>query len=254
MEYTVKTLARLTGVTERTLRWYDAVGLLPPLRTTEAGYRIYGPDEVDRLRQILFYRALGLGLEEIKSILTAPSFDRQKALQSHLTALRERREELDGLIRAVEEALLETKGEITMTDKEKFAALQKQIVRENEEKYGAEAREKYGDEAVDASNKAVLGMDGKTAAAWQALDEELRLALEQAVQAGEDPAGEEGQRIAALHARWLSYTVQPYDAARHAGIAQLYVLDERFTAYYDRAVPGCARFLCDAVAAYTAGK
>ena len=254
MEYTVKALARLTGVTERTLRWYDAVGLLPPLRTTEAGYRIYGPDEVDRLRQILFYRALGLSLEEIKSILTAPSFDRQKALQSHLTALRERREELDGLIRAVEEALLETKGEITMTDKEKFAPLQKQIVRENEEKYGAEAREKYGDEAVDASNKAVLGMDGETAAAWQALDGELRLALEQAVRAGEDPAGEEGQRIAALHARWLSYTLQPYDAARHAGIAQLYVLDERFTAYYDRAVPGCAQFLCDAVAAYTAGK
>lgn len=254
MEYTVKALARLTGVTARTLRWYDAVGLLPPLRTTGAGYRIYGPDEVERLRQILFYRALGLGLEEIKSILDRPSFDRQKALQSHLTALRERREELDGLIRAVEEALLETKGEMKMTDKEKFSALKGQIVRENEAKYGPETREKYGDKAVDASNRALLALNEGEMAAWQALDGELRLALEQAVRAGEDPAGEEGRRIAALHAKWLSYTLQPYDPTRHAGIARLYVLDERFTAYYDRAVPGCARFLCDAVAAYTAGK
>lgn len=254
MEYTVKALARLTGVTERTLRWYDAIGLLPPLRTTEAGYRIYGPEQVDRLQQILFYRALGLGLEEIKSILDHPAFDRQAALQSHLTALRERREELDGLIRAVEEALLETKGEITMTDKEKFSALKQQIVAENESKYGAESRKTYGDEAVDAGNRAILAMDGGEMAAWQALDEELRLALEQAVLAGADPAGEEGRHIAALHARWLTHTLRPYDPARHAGIAQLYVLDERFTAYYDRAVPGCARFLCDAVAAYTAGK
>lgn len=254
MEYTVKALARLTGVTARTLRWYDAVGLLPPMRTTEAGYRIYGPDEVERLRQILFYRALGLSLEEIRSILDHPAFDRQAALQSHLTALRERREELDGLIRAVEEALLETKGEIKMTDKEKFSALKRQIVRENEAKYGSEARKTYGDEAVEASNRALLALNEGEMAAWQALDGELRLALEQAVKAGADPAGGEGQRIASLHAKWLGYTLQPYDAARHAGIARLYVMDGRFTACYDRAVPGCARFLADAVAAYTAGK
>lgn len=254
MEYTVKALARLTGVTERTLRWYDAIGLLPPQGTTAAGYRIYGPEQVDRLQQILFYRALGLGLEEIKAILDDPRFDRQEALQSHLTALRERREQLDGLIRAVERTLLETKGEITMTDKEKFSALKQQIVAENESKYGAESRKTYGDEAVDAGNRAILAMDGGKMAAWQALDEELRQALEQAVRTGETPAGEEGQRIAALHAKWLTHTLRPYDAARHAGIARLYVMDERFTAYYDRAVPGCAQFLCDAVAVYTAGK
>lgn len=254
MEYTVNALARLTGVTARTLRWYDAVGLLPPLRTTGAGYRIYGPQQVDRLQQILFYRALGLSLEEIRTILDDPRFDRQAALQSHLRALRGRREELDGLIRTVEQTLLEMKGEITMTDKEKFAALQKQAVKENEAKYGAEAREKYGDEAVDASNQALLDMDREVATAWQELDRELRLALEQAVKAGEDPAGEEGQRIAALHAQWLTQTLRPYDPARHAGIARLYVLDERFTAYYDGRVAGCAQFLCDAVAAYTAGK
>ena len=56
MEYTVKALAELAGVTPRTLRWYDRLGLLKPLRTTEAGYRLYGPPQLDRLQDILFYR------------------------------------------------------------------------------------------------------------------------------------------------------------------------------------------------------
>ena len=251
MEYTVKALAQLSGVTERTLRWYDTVGLLPPLRTTQAGYRIYGPKQVDRLQQILFYRALELSLDEIKTILEQPRFAQQRALQSHLETLRARRAELDGLIQTMERTLLEQKGEITMTDRERFSDLQKQAVKENEEKYGAEIREKYGDETVDASNRANLGMDEDVWNEMKALDEELCQALEQAVQAGEDPAGAEGQRLAALHARWLTYTIPDYNAARHAGIAQLYVMDERFTAYYDGRVPGCAQFLCDAVAVYT---
>ena len=62
MEYTIQQLAKLSGVTRRTLRYYDQIGLLRPARTTEAGYRIYGPSQVDRLQHILFYRALGLEL------------------------------------------------------------------------------------------------------------------------------------------------------------------------------------------------
>ena len=67
------------------------------------------------------------------------------------------------------------------------------------------------------------------------------------VTAGTDPAGEEGKELAALHQRWLTVTGNQYDVQRHRGLAELYVQDERFTAYYDREVPGCARFLRDAV-------
>ena len=84
MEYTVKALADLAGVTPRTLRWYDRIGLLKPLRTTEAGYRLYGPAQLDRLQDILFYRELGLDLASIRTILDDPAFDRPAALQSHL--------------------------------------------------------------------------------------------------------------------------------------------------------------------------
>lgn len=250
MEYTVKALAELSGVTPRTLRWYDSLGLLRPCRTTEAGYRIYGRPEVDRLQQILFYRELGFSLEQIGAVLDAPEFDRQKALQSHLSALKERRERLDGLILTVEQTIREAKGETTMTDREKFAAFQKQAVEKNEKMYGKEVRSKYGDRAVDESNAAFLSMGEEEHADWERLGEEIRFALAAAVRAGEDPAGAEGQRIAALHARWLCFGGRKYDPEKHAGIAELYVSDERFTAYYDREVPGCARFLRDAVESY----
>ena len=73
-------------------------------------------------------------------------------------------------------------------------------------------------------------------------------AAEAAVRAGLSPESEEGKEICALHRRWLTITGNQYDPARHRGIAELYVMDERFTAYYDKRLSGCARFLRDAVA------
>ena len=84
--YTVKELARLTGLTPRTLRYYDSIGLLCPGRGRENDYRLYGSEEVDRLQQILLYRDMGVPLEEIKALLSAPDFDRERALREHLEA------------------------------------------------------------------------------------------------------------------------------------------------------------------------
>ena len=99
MEYSIQVLARLSGTTTRTLRWYDQIGLLKPSRTAESGHRYYGPAEVDRLQDILYYRALGVGLSQIKACLDDPAFDRLAALRSHLAALEAERARLDGLIR-----------------------------------------------------------------------------------------------------------------------------------------------------------
>ena len=254
MEYTVKALAELAGVTPRTLRWYDHQGLLKPLRTTEAGYRIYGPEEVDRLQTILFYRELGLELQAIRTILEDPAFDRQKALQSHLEELEARRERLDGLILTVKNAIIEAKGGNKMSDSQKFEAFKRQIVETNEARYGKEIREKYGNEAVDQSNAKVLSMSSGDHARWQALGDEILSALSAAVQAGEAPAGAEGRRIAELHRQWLSFSWANYTPQAHAGVAQMYVADPRFTAYYDKEQPGCAAFLRDAILAYTAAQ
>ena len=91
MEYTVQKL----GISTRALRYYDEIGILKPARINSSGYRIYGQAEVDRLQQILFYRALGFGLEQIKEIMTAPSFNRAKALKEHRKKLLDKRKQLD---------------------------------------------------------------------------------------------------------------------------------------------------------------
>ena len=251
MEYTVKALAELAGVTPRTLRWYDQTGLLKPLRTTEAGYRLYGPKQLDRLQDILFYRELGLDLASIRTILDDPAFDRQAALQSHLTELKVRRARLDELILTVQRTIDNIKGGTKMTDQEKFEAFKRNAVAAMEAAHGAESRQKYGDAEVDRANACVLALTQEEYEAWKALGGEIHAALAAAVGAGAEPAGPEGQRIAQLHRRWLSYSWEAYTPQAHAGLAELYVSDPRFTAYYDREVPGCAAFLRDAVRAYT---
>ena len=251
MEYTVKALAELAGVTPRTLRWYDQIGLLKPLRTTEAGYRLYGPKQLDRLQDILFYRELGLDLASIRTILDDPAFDRQAALQSHLTELKARRARLDELILTVQRTIDNIKGGTKMTDQEKFEAFKRRVVAANEAAFGQEIRQRYGDEEADRANACVLALTQEEYTAWKALGDEILQALTAAVQAGAAPAGPEGQRIAQLHRRWLSYSWEAYTPQAHAGLAELYVSDPRFTAYYDREVSGCAAFLRDAVRAYT---
>lgn len=251
MEYTVKALADLAGVTPRTLRWYDREGLLKPLRVTEAGYRVYGPREVDRLQDILFYRELGLGLSAIRRILDDPAFHRLTALQSHLAELEDRKRRLERLILTVQKTIDETRGGDIMSDKEKFEGFKRRVVETNESQYGPEIRKKYGDEAVDRANACVLSLTEAEYRQWKELGEEIRTALAQAVRAGEDPAGPEGARLAALHRRWLSYSWESYTPQAHAGLGRLYTADERFTAYYDRDVPGCAAFLQNAILAYT---
>ena len=247
MEYSIQELSRLSGVTTRTLRLYDQIGLLKPSRVAESGYRYYGGAEVDRLQDILYYRALGVGLARIRECLDDPSFDRLAALQSHLAALEAERERLEQLIRSVKNTIGAEERKEIMRDEQKFEAFKKRTVEHNEEAYGAEIRAKYGDDQMDQANAAVMNLTQEQYRAWTGLGREIQARLEAAVRAGLSPEGAAGEEIAALHRRWLTVTGNRYDPARHRGIAELYVADERFTAYYDSQVPGCARFLRDAV-------
>ena len=253
MEYSIQELSRLSGVTTRTLRWYDQIGLLKPSRVAESGYRYYGGAEVDRLQDILFYRALGVELARIKACLDDPAFDRLSALRSHLAALEAERARLDVLIQSVRDTIRYEERKETMSDEQKFEALKQQILTRHETVYGKEAREKYGDEKVDAAQSALRNLTWEQYREWTELEQQIQTRLESAVQAGLPPESEAGQEVAALHRRWLTVTGNPYDPARHRGIVALYVEDPRFMAYYDKAVPGCARFLRDAVTHWVKG-
>ncbi len=250
MEYTVQKLARLAGVSPRTLRFYDQSGLLRPARINSSGYRIYGPAEVSRLQQILCYRELGMGLEEIGKTLTSKDFDELTALAAHLRALEERQAQTARLIETVKKTIEEKKGGAPMTDKEKFEGFKAKLIEENEAKYGKEVREKYGEDTVNASNARMMNLSQEEYDRMQALAGEIGTRLEAAVKNGEDPAGEVGKEIAELHKKWLGYTWGQYSPEAHRGLGDMYVADERFTAYYDKNQPGCAAFLRDAIHAW----
>lgn len=250
MEYTVQKLANLAGISTRTLRYYDEIGILKPARINSSGYRIYGQAEVDRLQLILFYRELDLNLETIKQIITSEAFDKTAALKEHRKQLMAKREQLDLLISNVEKTIEVNEGRSKMSDKEKFEGFKKSMLDDNEKKYGKEIREKYGEDTVNASNQKFMNMTQEEYDKFQRLSQDVLDTLEQAYQTG-DPAGELAQKAADLHRQWLSFTWNSYSKEAHAGLAQMYVDDERFTAYYDKNQPGCAKFLRDAVLIYT---
>lgn len=250
MEYTVQKLAQLAGVSTRTLRYYDEIGLLKPARINSSGYRIYGQIEVDKLQQILLYRELRLSLDRIKKIVNDPSFDKVRALKEHREQLLDKRKQLDLLIASVEKTIAFTEGRINMTDKEKFEGFKQKMIDENEKRFGKEIREKYGDAAIDRSNEKVKNMTQEEYEEMIQLERKMMSTLAEAIKLG-DPGSEIAQKAAALQKQWLAYFWSEYSKEAHAGLAQMYVDDERFREYYDAKQPGTARFLRDAIHIYT---
>lgn len=250
MEYTVRKLGEIAGISTRALRYYDEIGILKPARVNSSGYRLYGRAEVDKLQQILFYKELGMDLESIKEIINSPAFDTPKALKEHRKNLLAKKKRLDMLIANLDKTIAYSERRIIMTDKEKFEGFKQELIDQNETEYGQEIRDKYGDEAVDKSNWKLKYMTKEQYDEVSRLEAEIMDTLQNAFQTG-DPAGELAQRAADLHRRWLCYYWDSYSKEAHAGLAQMYVDDPRFTAYYDKKQPGTAVFLRDAIFVYT---
>ncbi|WP_195267377.1 MerR family transcriptional regulator [Eubacterium sp. 1001713B170207_170306_E7] len=232
MEYTVKKLAAMAGVSPRTLRYYDEIGLLKPARINSSGYRIYGGREVDRLQQILFYRALGIELAEILQILDAPDFDSLAALKSHREQLLQKKSQIDDLIATVTKTIETKEGETIMEDHEKFKGFIQDKLDENEERYGEEIREKYGDEAVDRSNAQFKEMSPEKYKAFAGLEERILTLLKEVTRLGsiDSPEGEE---LARLHQQWITLAWGSYNTETHRGLVHMYTEDQRFKKYYE---------------------
>lgn len=246
-EYSIRELAKLAGVSARTLRYYDELGLLKPLYVSEAGYRFYGEDELNLLQQILFYRERGFELKYIKNILYKKDFNLQTALEEHLLDLENQKQQLDALIYTVKQTLASVKGEYKMSDKEKFQAFKENMIRENEAKYGEEIRKKYGNGTIDASNAQMLNMSEEEWNTFQNLSSQISEKLKTGIRTNILPDSKEAEEIFRLHKAWLLMTWTEYSPQAHKGIAAMYTANERFTLYYDKEVPGCARLLKDII-------
>jgi len=249
MEYSINKLSKISGVSARTLRYYDEIALLKPARVASSGYRIYGQEQVDVLQQILFYKELGFSLEDIKKLLSAPDFDREEAFIAHLATLHTKRERLDTLIFNVTKSIAAMKGEVTMSDHEKFEGFKQSLIDGNERKYGMEIRTKYGDGTVDETNAKLKGLTKEQ----YDEGERLRIEFEETLKAAFDtggPAGELAQKACDLHRQWLCVFYPKYSKEYHKGLGEMYVADERFKANYEKLATGCTEFLRDAINVY----
>lgn len=250
----INELVKLSGVSARTLRYYDEIGLLMPSTIAENGYRKYSQKDIDRLQQILFYRELDFKLEEIKKLLDHPDYEVKEELKKQSELLLKKRQHIDDLLKTIEQTIETMEGELKMTNEQKFDVFKNNLIEENEKSYGEEIRNKYGEAKVEASNKKFKEMTEEQYNAMQQLEQQLFERLKEAMASG-DVSSDVAMEAAELHKRWLSFSWAKYTPEAHIGLAQMYVSDERFTAYYDdRVGPGATQFLHDVIVAYAANK
>ncbi|MFC6315662.1 MerR family transcriptional regulator [Lapidilactobacillus achengensis] len=248
MRYQTNELAKLAGVSQRTIRFYENEGLLVAQRDPENNYRSFASDQVDRLQQILFYRELGLPLAQIKQILLAPDFNILQALQEQEQALLAQQTRIAGLLALVQRTLDYQKGALIMSDQEKFAAFKAAQVTNNEQAYGPEIRQKYGDAQVERANQQWLARSAAAVQQMQQLEQQVFAGLRQLLGPTTPDLDSSGsQQVFAAHRAWVRLAwgqAKPYSAEAHRGLAAMYAADPRFIKYYDDAAgPGATALL-----------
>ncbi len=249
MELSIQELAVLTGVTSRTLRHYDAIGLLPPSRIAANGYRHYDQGALGRLQRILLLRELGLGLPAIAAVLeqeTSPA----AALRSHVAWLRTEQKRVARLIVSVEKTITaEEQGEAIMAQ-DMFDGF-------DHTQYRDEVEQRWGKEAYASSDAWWRAQDAAGQVGWKEQVAALNHDWITAFSSGVSPESDAAQELARRHVEWLS-SVPGTPAAKAAsaadvrgyvlGLAEMYVADERFVANYGGAEG--AAFVRDALTAY----
>lgn len=245
--FKVKQLAQMAGVTARTLRYYDEIGLLKPSRGLDNGYRAYQEADLLRLQQILFYRELGMPLERIGEIMGRPDFNVLRALESHRAELRQQVTRLERLLATVEETIGYIQGEKTMKEVQFFAGFED----EQSAGYQQEAEQHYDPAVVRASAQK---WQTYTAAEKQRIADEGNAIYRDLAQTL--PLGAHSPAAQACVARWhahMQYFWSPNDE-QLLGLTDLYHDDPRFRATFDQLDPSLAEFMRQAVQVYVQGR
>ncbi len=242
--YTIGQVAKMAGVTVRTLHHYDQIGLLVPAARSGSGYRLYRERDLVRLQQILFYRELGLPLEQVREILDDPEFDPLEALREHRRALQARSDRLAQLLRTIDKTVRRlTEDAMSLTDEELYAGFAPETI----ERYKREARERYDPELVAESERRVRKMSREQWEAVRAEGDQVTRGLAALMdRAPDDP---EVQQLVARHHAWIE-NFYPCSAEVFRGLGQLYMSHPEFRATYDRYRSDLADFLGAAMAHY----
>ena len=238
----VSEVDKLTGVTVRTLHYYDEIGLLKPSQVTESGYRLYSDGDLELLQQILFFRELDFSLGDIREIMGNPAYDRETALRNHRQLLLQKRRHLDGLITLVENTL---KGEFDMS----FKQFDGSEMEETKKKYAAEAKERWGNtDAYAEYEEKTRDYDDPQ---WKLLKGEgAEILAEFGRNRHLEPGSPEAQ---ALVKKWKDYITANYYTCTNpilSCLGEMYIGDDRFTENLDRNGEGTALFMATAIEIY----
>ncbi len=245
MKLSVGKMSRLFGISVRTLRYYDEIGLLKPSEVAPSGYRYYDSADVETLQQIMFYKALRLPLDEIAAVLKNPDYDRRQALQRHRELLLRERERLDCLVALVGKTLNGEDTDMEMKNNLEAAA----ELERTKEKYAAEVKERWGNtDAYKESEKkhAAYTTEKELAIAAEAEDIFKRFAALR----GSVPDSEPAQALVRL---WQEHITKYHYACTKeilTGLGEMYTADERFAENIDRFGEGTARLMSEAIKFY----
>ena len=240
MKMQIKKFAELTGVSVRTLHYYDEIGLLKPSSVDRfTGYRYYDESSVLRMQEILFYRELDFSLKSIAEILSSPNYDREKALKEQKKLLTLKKERLERLILSIDNAV---KGENVMSafDNSEFEA------------YKAETKEKWG------NTKAYAEFSEKTKEYSKERFADINSGLEnifrdfaELMQSGAEPDSVDAQTLVKKLQDYITENYYTCTDEILAGLGQMYMADERFKNNIDKYASGTAEFVSKAISIYT---
>lgn len=239
-----KEVAKLTGISVRTLHHYDAIGLLCPNRNKENGYRNYSEEDMERLQQILFFKECGFPLDKIRKLLNSTSFKKEEAFQVQKKYLLYEKKRIETMLDTLEKSMKSMKGEITMSLNEKFGGFDM-----NNNPYEEEARRLWGDEVIDKSNAHISSMDEREkegiAKGMDDLFKELSTIRRK------DPDSDTAQKaMEKMYQHFIKNFAYQYTPEAFAGLGQLYITDKRFTENIDKYGQGLSEFLAKAMKIY----
>jgi DNA-binding transcriptional MerR regulator len=245
--YSVGEVARLSHVSVRTLHHYDDIGLLTPQQRTAAGYRLYSDADLRRLQQILFYRALEFGLDDIAEMLADPDATADDHLRRQHQLVRAQIDKRRELLAALEKEMEARKMGISLTPEEQFEVFGTDKVGGE---WAEEAEQRWGD--TDAYRESQRRAAAYTKADWAAMKAESDQGLRDfrdAMQAGEPATSDRAMSLAEAHRAFLNRWFYDCGYDMHRGLAEMYIADERFKQTFDVVAPGLAQYVRDAILA-----
>lgn len=244
---TVGEVARSASVTVRTLHHYDEIGLVRPTGRTDAGYRLYGDADLERLQTVLFYRELGFRLDEIRTVMSAPDFDRGRALRQQRQLLAAESDRLERMVRAIDAAIDAHERGTTMSEEAMF-----EVFGEQQRTYGDEAEQRWSD--TDVYRQSRRRTADYTTQDWKDLKEETERIMQRIAEVYRDgaaPDSEPAMDAVEAHRRQISERFYDCSHEMQLHLGEMYVQDPRFTATYEALASGLAVWVRDAIRANT---